>query len=108
MQFSFQQTHLTSHALIYFADKIREHPDEKYSDLCIIFIDLFGNKICLNVGKAKLFFFKSLTKQIDSDLHLTLNGKRLNPTDSLKYSDTLIGKNLNWHHQIKLCSCSSK
>ena len=55
MQFSFQQTHLTSHALINLADKIGEHPDEK-SYLCRIFVDLFGNKICLNVGKAKLFF----------------------------------------------------
>ena len=44
---------------------------------------------------------KSLTKQTDFDLHLMLNGKRLYPTDSVKYLGIINDKNLTWHHQIK-------
>ena len=44
---------------------------------------------------------KSLTKQTHFDLHLMLNGKRLYPTDSVKYLGIIIDKNLTWHHQIK-------
>ena len=47
-----------------------------------------------------LTLFKSLTKQTDSDLHFKLNGKRLYPTDSVKYLAIIIDKNLIWHHQI--------
>ena len=48
-----------------------------------------------------LVLVKSLTKQTNFDLHLMLNGKRLYPTDSVKYLGIIIDKNLTWHHQIK-------
>ena len=58
------------------------------------------SKICLNIDKTEVVLLKSLEKQTDSDLHVKLNGKRLYPTDSVKYLVIIIGKNLNWHHQI--------
>ena len=61
---------------------------------------LNANKICLNVGKTEVVPFKSLTKKTDSDLHIKLDGKRLYPTDSVKYIGIIIAKNLNWHHKI--------
>ena len=61
---------------------------------------LNANKICLDVDKTDVVLLKSLKKQTDSDLHVKLNGKRLYPTDSVKYLGILIDKNLNWHHQI--------
>ena len=61
---------------------------------------LNANKICLNVDKTEVVLLKSLKKQTDSDFHVKLNGKRLYPTDSVKYLGIVIDKNLNWHHQI--------
>ena len=61
---------------------------------------LNANKICLNVGETEVVFFISLTKQTVFDLKLKLNGKRLYPTDSVKYLGIIIDKTLNWHHQI--------
>ena len=57
-------------------------------------------KFVLKLVKLKLFFFKSLTKQSNSDLHLKLTGKRLYRTDSVKYLVIIIDKNLNWYHKI--------
>ena len=59
-----------------------------------------ANKICVTVGKTEVVLSNSLTKQTDSDLHIKLNGKRLYPTDSVKYLGILIDKNFNWYHQI--------
>ena len=61
---------------------------------------LSANKICVNIGKTEVVFFKSLTKQTDSDVHIKLNGKQLYPTDSVKYLRIIIDKNLHWHHQV--------
>ena len=60
--------------------------------------NLNANKICLNVSKTEFVLFKSLTKQINFDSHLKLNGKRLYPTDSAKYLGIIIDKNLAWCH----------
>ena len=61
---------------------------------------LNANKICLNVDKTGVVLLKSLKKQTHFDLHVRLNGKRLFPTDSVKYLGIIIDKNLSWHHQI--------
>ena len=61
---------------------------------------LNANIICLNVDKTEVVLLKSLKKQTDSDLYIKFNGKRLYPTDSVKYLGILIDKNLNWYHQI--------
>ena len=46
---------------------------------------LKANKISLNVGKTELVLFSSSKKQLDCDLKIKLNGKRLYETDSVKY-----------------------
>ena len=61
---------------------------------------LNANIICLNVDKTEVVLLKSLKKQTDSDLHVKLSGKRLYPTDSIKFLEIIIDKSLNWHHQI--------
>ena len=45
-----------------------------------------ANKICLNVSKTELVFFKSIRKQTEATLELKLNGTRLYTTNSVKYS----------------------
>ena len=61
---------------------------------------LNANKICPNVDKTEVVLLKSQKKQTDCELHVKLNGKRLYSTDSVKYLEIIIDKNLNWHHQI--------
>ena len=53
-----------------------------------------ANKICLNVSKTELDPFRSARKQLDFGLKLKLNGKRLYPTNSLKYLGVKIDERL--------------
>ena len=61
---------------------------------------LNANKICLNVSKTGVALFKSSRKLTDVPLKLKLNGKRLYPTNSVKYLGINIDENLNWKQQI--------
>ena len=61
---------------------------------------LNANKICLNVNKAEAVLFKSSRKPTDVPLKLKLNGKRLYPTNSVKYLGINIDENLTWKQQI--------
>ena len=46
---------------------------------------LNANKISLNVSKTELGIFKPRKKHMEFDLKSKLNGKRLYPTDLLKF-----------------------
>ena len=61
---------------------------------------LNANKICLNVSKTEVVLFKSSRKLTDVPLKLKLNGKRLYPTNSVKYLGINIDENLTWKQQI--------
>ena len=61
---------------------------------------LNANKICLNVSKSEVVLFKSSRKLTDVPLKLKLNGKRLYPTNSVKYLGINIDENLTWKQQI--------
>ena len=61
---------------------------------------LKATKISLNVGKTELVLFTSSKKQLDCDLKIKLNGKRLNETDSVKYLGIQIEKRLTWKKHI--------
>ena len=50
--------------------------------------------------KQKFVLFKSSRKLADVPLKLKLNGKRLQPINSVKYLGISIDKNLKWKHQI--------
>ena len=61
---------------------------------------LNAHKSCLNISKTELDLFKSSRKFTDVPLKLKLNGKRLYPTNSVKYLCIKIDENLNWKQQI--------
>ena len=56
---------------------------------------LNANKISLNVSKKELIIFKPKRKPLDFNMKLKLNGKRLYPTDSVKYLGIKINSKLN-------------
>ena len=54
----------------------------------------------VNVGKTELVLFTSSKKQLDCDLKIKLNGKKLYETDSVKYLGIQIDKRLTWKQHI--------
>ena len=55
---------------------------------------LNANKISLNVKKTEIVIFKSKQKKLEGDLKIKLCGKRLYPTESVKYLGVKIDTNL--------------
>ena len=61
---------------------------------------LIANKICLNISIADAVLFKSSRNFTDVPLKLSVNGKRLYPTNSVTYLGIKIYVNLNWKQHI--------
>ena len=61
---------------------------------------LKAKKLCLNISKAELIIFHRNTASIDHSLKLKLDGKRLSPSQSVKYLGVLLDEHLQWNDQI--------
>ena len=61
---------------------------------------LNANKISLNVKKTEMIIVKSKQKKLEGDLKIKLCGKRLYPTESVKYLGVKIDANLTWQHHV--------
>ena len=62
---------------------------------------LKANKLSLNVKKTELMIFRPSKKKIDKSIKFKLDGKRLFPTESVKYLGVLLDEHLQWNKQIK-------
>ena len=58
------------------------------------------NKISLNVKKTEKVIFKSNQKKFEVDLKIKLCGKRLYPTESVKYLGVKIDTTLSWQYHV--------
>ena len=70
------------------------------ADLKHLLYWLNANKISLNVKKTEMIIFKSKQKKLEGDLKIKLCGKRLYPTESVKYLGVKIDANLTWQHHV--------
>ena len=61
---------------------------------------LNANKISLNVEKTELVLFKHHRKKIDTEIKIKLIGKRLYPSQSVRYLGIKIDENLNQKDHI--------
>ena len=61
---------------------------------------LSANKISRNVEKTELVIFKSPRKVLSDQIKIKLTGKRLYPSNSLKYLGVRTDKFLHWHDQV--------
>ena len=61
---------------------------------------LNANKISLNVSKTELIIFKPKRKPLDFNVKIKLNGKRVYPTDSMRYLGVKIDSKLNWRSYV--------
>ena len=70
-------------------------------DLSLMSNWLKANKISLNVSKTELLIFRHPNKQINYKLKVKLDGKRLYPSEFVKYLGLLIDSHLNWSFHTK-------
>ena len=62
---------------------------------------LKANKLCLSISKTELIIFYRNTASIDHSLKLKHDGKRLSPSQSLKYLGVILDEqHLQWNDQI--------
>ena len=61
---------------------------------------LRANKLSLNVKKRELVIFRPRKLKIDHSFKFKLDGKRLVPTQSVKYLGVLTDEHLFWNKQI--------
>ena len=62
--------------------------------------ELSANKISLDVEKTELVIFKSPRKVLLDEIKIKLSGKRLYPSNSVKYLGIKIDRFLHWHDQV--------
>ena len=70
--------------------------------ILIYYVSVFNQKtkISLNVKKTEIVIFKSKQKKHEGDFKIKLCGKRLYPTESVKYLSLKIDANLTWQHHV--------
>ena len=78
------------------------------ADLKCLVSWLNGNKISLNIKKTEMLIFKSKQKKFEGDLKIKLCGKRLYPSESVKYLHVKINTNLRWQYHVNDLSIKLK
>ena len=61
-----------------------------------------GLKQILNASKTELLSFRHPNKEINYDLKIKINGKRLLPPNFVKYLGTLIDSHLTWNYHTDM------
>ena len=84
--------------LLYLGNSIKKLNKLVNADLKRLVNWLNANKISLNVKKTEMVIFKSKQKKFEGDLKIKLSGKRLYPTESVKYLGVKIDTNLSWQY----------
>ena len=86
--------------LLCVSDSIKKLNKLVNADLKHLLNWLNANKISLNVKKTEMIICKSKQKKLEDDLKMKLCGKRLYPTESVKYLGVKIDANLTWQHHV--------
>ena len=60
------------------------------------------NKLPRNVEKTELFVLRRINSKLNNSFKITLDGKRLIFSTSVKYRGVLFDENLTWSLQISL------
>ncbi|XP_057308206.1 uncharacterized protein LOC130646085 [Hydractinia symbiolongicarpus] len=87
-------------AINYSCDSLKQLAKQMNLDLKLLCHWLNANKISLNASKTEYIIFKHAHKPLNYDFRLLINGKRLMPSDSIKYLGVLLDSDLSWKTQI--------
>ena len=90
--------------LLYMSNSIKKYNKLVNADLKHLVNWLNASKISLIVKKTEMVIFKFKQKKLEGDLKIKLCGKRLYPTESVKYLVLKIDTNLNWGLRVNDCS----
>ena len=77
-------------------------------DLKRLFKWLCANKISLNVSKTEVVLFRGNHKNINYNIGLKLNGKKLTLSESVKYLGVILDQSLSWNPHINNLSTKLK
>jgi len=86
--------------LIHFSGSLKQLAKQMNLDLRLLCHWLNANKISLNASKTEYIIFKHALKPMNYDFKLFINGKRLIPSDCIKYLGVLLDSDLSWKSQI--------
>ena len=81
-------------------NSIKKRKKQVNADLKRLVNWLNTNKISLHVKETEMIIFKSKQKKFEGDLKIKLSGKRLYPTESVKYLGVKIDTNLCWKYHV--------
>ena len=87
--------------MIFYSDKSAKSLTKRINiDLKCLVDWLNSNKISLNSTKTELLIFHPKRRPINYDVKIKINGKRIFPSESVKYLGVYIDKNLNWNVHV--------
>ena len=86
--------------LLHLSNSIKKLNKLVNADLKHLLNWLNANKISRDVNKTEMVIFKSKQKKLEGDLKMKLCGKRLYPTESVKYLGVKIDTNFTWEHHV--------
>ena len=71
-------------------------------DLKLLCHWLCANNISLNAEKTEYIIFRQKQKVVNFNLKIKINGKKLDPSNHIKYLGIFLDENLNWEKQINV------
>ena len=86
--------------ILYLSNSIKKLNKLVNTDLKHLVNWLNANIISLNIKKTEFVIFKSNQKKFEGDLKIKLCGKRLYPTESVKYLGVKIDRALSWQYHV--------
>ena len=85
---------------LFFSNSIKKLKKLVSADVKHLVNWLNANKISLNVKKPEMVIFKSKQKKFEGDLKVNFCGKKLYPTESVKYLPVKTDTNLSWQNHV--------
>ena len=87
-------------SLLYAGKSIKDIQERVNLDPRFLCMWLNARKISLNFSKTKLLIFRDPRKNINFDIKIKFDGKKIIPSKSVKYLGIHIGNHLSWHHFV--------
>ena len=92
--------HFADTFLLHIKDSVKQINKVANKDLKFLVQWLNANRISLNVAKTEIVIFRRKKKHLDCDLNLKLCGKKLKPSNYVRYLCIYLDEYLNWYPHI--------
>ena len=82
--------------LLNIKDPVKQRNKVVNKDLNFLVQWLNANEISLNINKTEVIIFRRKKKQLDCDLNLKVCGKKIKPSNYVRYLGIYLDEYLNW------------